>query len=88
MTRLVFCRKYKQELPGLECPPFPGTQGQVVFEQVSAKAWAEWLAYQTRLINEKQLQLFDPATQSYLAEQRDKFFDNDAVDEVEGYVPP
>ena len=88
MTRMVECKKYGEALPGLERAPFPGADGQAIFEQVSAKAWQEWLEYQTRLINEKQLQLFDAKAQQYLAEQREKFLNNLAVDEVEGYVPP
>lgn len=87
MSHEVFCRKYKAVLPGLPNAPFPGSEGEEIYQQVSEKAWQEWLAYQTRLINEKQLQLFDPTAQSYLSEQRNRFLDNLAVDEVEGYVP-
>ena len=28
MTRTVMCRKYKEELPGLERPPYPGAKGE------------------------------------------------------------
>ena len=59
MTRTVFCRKYQQELEGLDRPPLPGAKGQDLFETVSKKAWAEWQAEQTMLINEKKLNMMD-----------------------------
>lgn len=87
MSRTVFCKKYQQELPGLVQPPLPGARGQAVFNEVSAKAWDEWMAHQTRLINEKHLNLFDPANRKYLLAQMEKFFNNEELDAIEGYVP-
>ena len=86
--RKVHCQRYKQELPGLEAPPFPGPRGQFVFEQVSRQAWEEWLAQQTMLINEKQLNMMDKEARSYLNEQMDRFLRGEATDRAEGYVPP
>ena len=57
MTRLVFCRKYKQELRGLLAPPLPGQVGKDLYENVSEKAWKEWQSNQTMLINEHRLSL-------------------------------
>lgn len=88
MTRTVHCRKYQRELEGLEAPPMPGPKGQELFETVSRQAWAEWQALQTMLINERRLDLRDPEARAYLAEQREKFLDNQPVDRAEGYVPP
>ena len=88
MTRMVFCRKLQQQLEGLERPPFPGPKGQEIYEGVSKEAWQEWLATQTMLINEKRLSVMDPATKVYLDEQRERFLANEAVDRIEGYVPP
>lgn len=87
MTRTVFCKKYQEELPALTMPPLPGTKGQYVYDNISAKAWDAWLAHQTRLINEKHLSLLDPNTRKYLAEQMEKFFKGEELDAVEGYVP-
>jgi len=42
MTRTVNCRKYKEELPGLERPPYPGTKGEDIYNNVSKKAWDDW----------------------------------------------
>ena len=52
MTRTIMCRKYNEELPGLERAPFPGAKGQDIFDHVSQKAWADWQKHQTLLINE------------------------------------
>ena len=88
MPRTVHCRKYDREMEGLELPPLPGPKGQEVFETVSKRAWNEWQALQTMLINEKHLDLRDPAARKYLSEQREKFLANEPVDRAEGYVPP
>ena len=88
MARMVFCRKLKQELPGLDMPPFPGPKGQEIFEQISKQAWADWMTHQTTLINEMRLNMMDLTSRNYLSEQREKFFAGEEVDQAEGYVPP
>ena len=56
MSDKVFCRKFKEELPKMIRPPYPGPKGEAL--QFSLKeAWDEWTALQTTLINEKQLDL-------------------------------
>ncbi len=87
MTRTVFCKRLKQELPGLEAPPFPGPKGQEVYESVSAQAWQEWQELQTMLINEKHLNMMDKEARKYLNEQRDKYLTGEEIDHAEGYVP-
>jgi Fe-S cluster biosynthesis and repair protein YggX len=88
MTRTVFCRKYQQELEGLDNPPYPGPKGQEIYETVSKRAWEEWQAQQTMLINEKQLSLVDPSTRKYLQGEMEKFLAGKDYDQAEGYVPP
>ena len=87
MARTVHCRKFGEELEGLDAPPFPGPKGQAVFETVSRRAWEEWLAQQTRLINEKHLNMMEPEARSYLAEQRERFLSGESADDADGYVP-
>lgn len=84
----VFCRKYQQDLPALNFPPLPGAKGQEIQQTVSQKAWDEWQALQTRLINEKHLNLLDAGTRKYLMEQLELFLDNKDTDSAQGYVPP
>lgn len=88
MARKIVCKKYQQELEGLKMPPYPGPKGQELYETVSQRAWDAWMERQTMLINEKKLNLRDKDSRSYLTEQMEKFFNNEQVDEAEGYVPP
>lgn len=85
--RTVHCRKYQQDMEGLAQPPMPGPVGERIYETVSKQAWEEWQDLQKMLINEKHLNVRDPEVRKYLSEQRDRFFDNEAVDRAEGYVP-
>jgi len=87
MSRTVFCRKYHQELPGLDAPPYPGSKGLEIFEQVSRQAWQEWLKQQTMLINEKQLSMMNADHRRYLQDEMLKFLNNQN-DTAAGYVPP
>ena len=88
MSRTVFCQKYQKELEGLDNPPLPGPKGIEIFEKISKQAWGEWLQHQTMIINEKQLNMMDIGSRTYLTEQRTKFFNNEDFEQAEGYVPP
>jgi Fe-S cluster biosynthesis and repair protein YggX len=88
MSRTVFCRKFQEELDGLDAPPYPGPKGQDIFDHVSKKAWAEWMSHQTMLINEKRLNLMDMTARTYLTQQMEKFLSGEAYDAADGYVPP
>jgi Fe-S cluster biosynthesis and repair protein YggX len=88
MSRTVFCKKFKEELEGLERAPYPGPIGQDIFDNVSKKAWQEWTDHQTMLINEKHLSLMDPASRKFLQEEMQKFLSGEEYAQAEGYVPP
>ena len=87
MEKLVFCKKYKKELPALEGPPYPGPKGKEIFETISKKAWMEWLSHQTMLINEGNLNLTEKSTRKWLNEQMDSYFNNENYERPKGYVP-
>ncbi len=87
MSRTVHCVKLNKEAPGLDIPPYPGEKGKWIYENVSREAWTQWTQHQTRLINEKHLNLLDPQTRKYLGEQMDKFFAGNDYDMAEGYIP-
>ncbi len=88
MSRMVHCAKLGIDAEGLDKPPFPGEQGQRIYENISAKAWQEWLKLQTMLINEHRLMPFDPQHKQFLAAEREKFLFGPGAAAPEGYVPP
>ncbi|MFL0810895.1 MAG: oxidative damage protection protein [Agarilytica sp.] len=87
MSRTVNCRKLGKELPGLTAPPLPGPKGLDIYENVSQQAWQTWLQHQTRLINEKHLNMMDLQARKYLGEQMNLFLSGQDYDQAEGYVP-
>jgi Fe-S cluster biosynthesis and repair protein YggX len=84
----VHCVKLGIEAEGLDKPPFPGEQGQRIFETISGQAWQEWLKLQTMLINEHRLTPFQPKDRQFLADEREKFLFGPGTCAPEGYVPP
>lgn len=88
MSRSVHCRKYNTSLPGLEAPPYPGPKGEEIFNSVSSRAWEEWQAHQTMLINEKHLNMRDTESRKFLQTEMEKFLSGEAFEQAEGYVPP
>lgn len=87
MPRTVRCVKLGIEAEGLERPPYPGALGQRIYESVSRQAWQQWLAHQTRLINEYRLALADASARKLLAEEMEKFFFGGDLTQTH-YVPP
>lgn len=88
MSRTVMCRKYQQELPGLDAPPYPGPKGEAIFNEVSKQAWEEWQKHQTMLINEKHLNMRDAESRKFLQDEMEKFLAGEEFEQAEGYVPP
>jgi len=87
MARLVKCVKLGMEAEGLDAPPFPGVNGQRIFDHVSKQAWKEWLAMQTMIINERRLASFDSEAKKLLEAEREKFLFAGGFELPEGYVP-
>ena len=88
MKKTVNCRKYKKELPSLDQPPYPGSKGQEIYDNVSKQAWEEWLNHQKMLINEGQINLTDKESRKWLSEQMDLFLSGEDYARPEGYTPP
>jgi Fe-S cluster biosynthesis and repair protein YggX len=84
---MVQCVKLGRELPGLESPPFPGSLGQRIFENVSAEGYALWQPHMTILINHHGLNPADPDVRKFLREQMELFFFGQ-VQMPEGWVAP
>jgi Fe-S cluster biosynthesis and repair protein YggX len=87
MARMVKCVKLGVEAEGMESPPFPGLKGQFIYDNISQKAWQEWIEMQTMIINEQRLASFDPKARKLLEEEREKFLFAGGFEMPEGYVP-
>ncbi len=87
MARMVMCAKLGRELPGLEKPPFPGPEGERIYENISVLAWQMWGQQSLLLINHYGLVLADPEAQKFLREQREAFLFHDRQELPEGWTP-
>jgi len=88
VSRTVHCIKLGIEAEGLPRPPVPGDLGQRIYEQVSKQAWAEWIAHQTRLINEMRLSLAEAESRKLLMTELEKFFFGGGELTKTSYIPP
>lgn len=88
MSRTVHCRKYNEDLPGLDRPPYPGAKGEAIYNEVSKKAWDDWQKHQTMLINERRLNMMNSEDRKFLQAEMDKFLSGEEYAQAEGYVPP
>ena len=86
--RTVFCKKYNEELEGMSAAPYPGQRGEDIFNNVSKKAWEEWLEHQKMLINEGQLNLADRESRNWLNKQMELFLSGENYAKPSGYRPP
>ena len=84
MSRTVKCKKFGQELPGLDKPPFPGEVGQTIYEHISADAWSSWTKdMQIKVINEYRLNMGNKADYEKLVEQMMLFLNLSEGDNLE-----
>ena len=88
MPHMIFCARYKQEMEGLDEPPFDSDFGNKVYNNVSKKAWQEWIERKKMLLNEYRLQPWTPQAQEFLVEQMEQFFFGEGAALPKEYVPP
>ena len=72
-TSIIFCTKYKKDMPALDSAPFPGVEGEKILNNISEQAWNEWLGMQTMFINENQLNMMDSQARTFLTARRNEF---------------
>ena len=87
MSHPIFCVKLKKHAEGLSRPPYPGTLGERIYQQVSKEAWQMWLKHQTLLINEHRLTMTDPKSRAFLVTEMEKFFFGEGSQPPAGYSP-
>jgi Fe-S cluster biosynthesis and repair protein YggX len=89
MSRIVCCKKLKQEAEGLDFQPYPGDLGKDIFDNISKKAWSLWVNQQTMLINEYRLNMLDQKSRDFLKNEMIKFlFEEVNSPPPPGYIPP
>jgi Fe-S cluster biosynthesis and repair protein YggX len=68
------CRLLKQELPGLDRPPYKNELGQKIYNEVSKEAWQKWLADSVKYINTYRVDLASPEGQKFMLKQAAIYF--------------
>jgi len=85
---MVFCVKLKQELPGLDEPPFDNELGKRVYDNVSQQAWGMWMDFCKMLLNEYRLNPARREDQEAILKQMEQFFFGEGAALPAQYVPP
>lgn len=88
MSRTVFCARLKKEAEGLDFQLYPGELGKKIFDNISKQAWMEWQKKQTMLINEKKLNMMQPADRALLETEMVNYLFEGKDVHIEGYTPP
>ena len=70
---MVKCAKLGVELPALPYKPFNDALGQRIYDNISAKAWQEWIEHSKRIVNEYRLDLTSKKAHEVLKEQCEEF---------------
>lgn len=66
MKKTVFCKFLKHNAEGMDFKIYPGKLGDKIYNNISKKAWLEWLSKQTIIINEKKLNMLKIKDRKYL----------------------
>lgn len=74
MSRTIFCTFLNKEADGLDFQLYPGEIGKRIFNEISKEAWAQWMAKQTMLINEKKLNTMNPDDRKLLEQEMVRFY--------------
>ena len=86
--RLVKCVKLKQELPGLDHPPFSGELGERIYQNVSQEAWAAYREHLKMVINEYRLTLGTQEANEMIERHTEDYFFGPGASLPPGYIPP
>ncbi len=84
---MVMCVKFKQEMPGLDEPPFDNPLGERIFNNVSAEAWRLWQEHCKMVINEYRLNPATKQAQELIVKQLEEFLFGEGIARPEGFVP-
>jgi Fe-S cluster biosynthesis and repair protein YggX len=87
--RIVHCRLLKQDLPGLDRPPYRNELGQKLFNEVSKEGWQQWLKDSVRFINTYRVDLASSEGQKFMLKQCAIYFGYEEGDQAQtAWTPP
>lgn len=89
MTHIVNCPVLKREAEGLDRPPYPGSLGQRIHQNISKEGWLQWLQRLTMIINENGLSTMDPQSLELIEQHMLGFLfgEGDLGNLPAGYMP-
>ncbi|AMA64744.1 putative Fe(2+)-trafficking protein [Candidatus Arsenophonus lipoptenae] len=73
MNRTIFCTFLQLEAEGLDVPVYPGKIGKRIYDNISKKAWKQWINKQIILINEQKLSTLLDKDKKILEQEMVKF---------------
>ncbi|MEI4269814.1 MAG: oxidative damage protection protein [Candidatus Dasytiphilus stammeri] len=74
MKKIIYCQYLQKKSEGLDSNPYPGTLGNLIYNNFSKEAWLQWLTIQTRIINEKKLNMLKDEDRKFLKKRMLNFF--------------
>lgn len=72
-NRIIFCSFLKKNTIGLDYQFYPGEIGQKIYNEISQIAWSKWIKKQTKIINEKKLNMFSENDRKIIENKMIKF---------------
>ena len=88
MIHTVYCVIFKEELEGLGFKPVSVDLRARILDNVSNKAWQQWLTHQTMLINEYRLTPIEQKDRNFLEQEMEKFFFGEGSARPEEFIDP
>ncbi|QOI11179.1 oxidative damage protection protein [Blochmannia endosymbiont of Colobopsis nipponica] len=73
MKRIIYCTFLKRKAEGLKIKLYPGKIGEEIYQKISQEAWNKWQTKQTIIINEKKLDMSNPAHRNFLESEMINF---------------
>ena len=73
-VRMVMCKKLGEELPGVKRAPYRNELGEKIFNNISQKAWDQWLKDSVKYINTYRVDLATAAGQKFMLDQCEVYF--------------
>lgn len=72
-NRTIFCTYLKKKTLGLDYQFYPGKIGEKIYNEISQEAWQLWIKKQTKIINERKLNMFLEKDRNKLEKEMIKF---------------